>query len=318
MAGPGSPSPAHDTDAIIVSYNTKALLRACLESLLAQRPRAIVVVDNNSTDGSADMVRAEFPTVTLLRNAENVGFARAVNQGLQTADAGFVLLLNPDAIMAPGSLRCMTEYLLANPQVGAVGPLIRHPDGRLRVMPAGRQPTLWRVFTHSTGLSRLAAFSSAFDGWHHLVGIHDRAPLAVDWLTGGCLLVRTAAIREVGPLSERWFMYAEDLEFCKRLNDAGWRVVHVPSAVVDHRFGSSSPDALPVDTRWVQAIKDYYRSQWSPSPVTHLAWRVTLAAGFSVRSLGYSVVALLRPSDRSSWHRESVKYAAYARAAVRS
>lgn len=318
MAGPGSPSPADGTDAIIVSYNTRALLRASLTSLLAQRPRAVIVVDNDSADGSADMVDAEFPTVTLLRNAENVGFASAVNQGLRAADASFVLLLNPDAIMAPGSLSCMTEFMLANPRVGAVGPLMRHPDGRLRVMPAGRQPTLWRVFTHATGLSRLSAFSSVFDGWHHLVGIHDRAPLAVGWLTGGCLLIRTEAIHEVGSLSERWFMYAEDLEFCKRLTDAGWRVVHVPSAVVDHRFGSSAPDAVPVDTRWVESIKDYYRSQWSPSPITDLAWRVTLAAGFSVRSLGYSLVALLRASDRSSWHRESVKYAAYARAAVGS
>jgi GT2 family glycosyltransferase len=164
----------------------------------------------------------------------------------------------------------------------------------------------------------LSAFTPLFDGWQHRAGIHDRAPLAVEWVTGGCLLVRTEAIREVGLLSERWFMYAEDLEFCKRLTDAGWQIMHLPTAVVNHRFGSSTRDTGPVNTRWLDAMKDFYRLRWSPSPVTELAWRLTLAAGFVTRSAGYSVVAVQRPTERASWRREARKYAAYARAVVRS
>lgn len=310
-------SPARHTEAILVSYNTRDLLRECLTSLLNEQPRSVVVVDNSSSDGSADMVEAEFSGVRLIRNHENIGFARAVNQALCDASATFVLLLNPDAMMAPGALRILTNYLLEHPSVGAVGPAMRHPDGRLRVLPAGRQPTLWRVFTHSTGLSRLAAVSPVFDGWQHRAGVHDRAPLAVEWVTGGCLLVRMEAIREVGLLSERWFMYAEDLEFCKRLTDAGWRIMHLPTAVVNHRFGSSTPDAGPENTRWLDAMKDFYRLRWSPNPVTELAWRLTFAAGFITRSAGYSMVALQRPAERNSWRREARRYAAYARAVVR-
>lgn len=316
MASPTSPTPAQHVEAILVSYNTRGLLRECLACLLDEQPHAIVVVDNNSSDGSADMVATEFPGVTLLRNDENVGFARAVNQALSCASATFVLLLNPDAMIAPGALTTLTTYLLQHPGVGAVGPAMKHPDGRLRVLPAGRQPTLWRVFTHSTGLSRFSAFSPVFDGWQHRAGIHDCAPLAVEWLTGGCLLVRTEAVREVGLLSERWFLYAEDLEFCKRLTDAGWQIVHLPTAVVHHRFGSSTPDDGPVSTRWIDAMTDFYRIGWSPNPLTELLWRLTFAAGFISRSAGYALRAWQRPSERESWRREARKYAVYARAVV--
>lgn len=309
---------AHHVEAILVSFNTRGLLRECLVALLDQQPSSVVVVDNNSSDGSADMVEAEFPAVRLIRNDQNVGFARAANQALREARSPFVLLLNPDAMIAPGALRTLAAYLLENPRVGAVGPAMRHPDGRLRVLPAGRQPTLWRVFTHSTGLSRLSRYSPVFDGWQHRAGVHDRAPLAVEWLTGGCLLVRMEAVLEVGLLSERWFIYAEDLEFCKRLTDAGWRIVHLPNAVVQHRFGSSTPDAAALNTRWVSAMTDFYRTQWSPRAATDLAWRLTVAAGFITRSAGYAVRARRRPAERDSWRREARKYAAYARAVVRS
>jgi GT2 family glycosyltransferase len=318
MAATGAPSPARHVEAIVVSYNTVGPLRECLTSLLCEQPRSVVVVDNNSGDGSADMVAAEFPAVRLMRNSENAGFARAVNQALCDASSTFVLLLNPDAVMTPGSLETLTDFLLDFPFVGAVGPAMRHPDGRLRVIPAGRQPTLWRVFTHSVGLSRLSWLSPAFEGWQHRAGVHDRVPLAVEWATGGCLLVRNEAIREVGLLSERWFMYAEDLEFCKRLTDAGWRIVHLPNAVVYHRFGSSTPDDGPVNTRWIDAMTDYYRLRWAPNPITDLAWRLTFAGGFIARSAGYAVVAERRRAQQTAWRREARKYAAYARAVVRA
>lgn len=316
--GAGTSMPGQHTEAILVSYNTRVQLRECLASLLHEQPQAITVVDNNSSDGSADMVATLFPAVRLVRNRENIGFARAVNQALRDAHATFVLLLNPDAVMSHGSLGTLTEYLLANPGVGAVGPAMRHPDGRLRVLPAGRQPTLWRVFTHTTGLSRLSSFSPLFDGWHHLAGIHDRGPLAVEWLTGGCLLLRTQAVRDIGLLSERWFLYAEDLEFCKRLTDAGWRIIHLPNAEVHHRFGASTPDAGRTTTLWIDALKDFYRTRWAPRPITDLAWRLTFAAGFMARSGGYCVRAARHPAERRSWRREARKYAAYARAVVRS
>jgi GT2 family glycosyltransferase len=304
-------------DAVIVSHNTRAMLGECLRSLVDEGSCTITVVDNASSDGSPAMVSVEFPRVALVLNEENVGFARAVNQGLQLCSSDFVLLLNSDSTLTPGALGAMTTYMRDHPAVGAVGPAVHHPSGRLRVLSAGRQPSLWRVFTHFSGLSHLSRWSSVLDGWNHRIGIHDRRPHEVEWIAGGCLLLRSAALKQVGPLSERWFMYAEDLELCARLMDAGWKLVHVPDAVVYHHVAGSAPVDGPISTLWIESMKDYYRLRWAPGPLRDLAWRLTVGGGLAIRSLVYGAAAASNRGRSRMWRLEARRFAAYALAAVK-
>ena len=304
-------------DVVIVSHNTCSMLRECLASIAEQGSHRVVVVDNASSDGSPTMVSGEFPEVTVVMNTVNVGFARAVNQGLRLCSSELVLLLNSDSTLTAGALRTMALYLGAHPGVAAVGAAVHHPHGRLRVLSAGRQPTLWRVFTHFSGLSHFSRWSPLFDGWNHRMGIHDQRPLQVEWIAGGCLLLRSAALQQVGTLSERWFMYAEDLELCARLGDAGWKLVHLPTAVVYHHVAGSAPEDGPISTLWIESMKDYYRIRWAPGRLRDLAWRIVVAGGLSVRSVGYRAVAACQHDQRAMWRLEARRFAAYARAALR-
>ena len=305
-----------DVTAVVVSYNTRDLLLDCLRALALERVGSVVVVDNDSSDGSADLVDSEFPDIVLVRNQENVGFARAVNQALVDVSSKYVLLLNPDTSVAPGALAKLRAVMEADGQVAAVGPSIHHPDGRARVLSAGCQPSLWRVFAHYSGLSRMSGFSPVLNGWQHRIGIHDQNPIEVGWLSGACLLCRTEAVRGIGYLSERWFMYAEDLELCARLTDSGWRLVHLPSVLVYHLVGASSSSSPSVSTAWVDSLKDYYRYRWQPARVTDLAWRVTLAGGLGARSVAYFIQSARSPDTRRMWRFEARKFAAYSRAAI--
>lgn len=304
-------------DVVLVSHNTSAMLRECLASIAEQGSHRIVVVDNASSDGSPKMVSEEFPDVTLVLNTVNVGFARAVNQGLTLCSSELVLLLNSDSTLTEGALGTMARYMASHPRVAAVGPAVHHPQGRLRVLSAGRQPTLWRVFTHFSGLSHFSRWSPLLDGWNHRMGIHDQRPMEVEWIAGGCLLLRFAALQQVGMLSERWFMYAEDLELCARLSDAGWKLVHLPTAVVYHHVAGSASTNGPVSTLWIESMKDYYRMRWAPGRWRDLAWRIVVAGGLSARSVGYRAAAARQRDRRAMWRQEAHRFAAYAHAALR-
>jgi N-acetylglucosaminyl-diphospho-decaprenol L-rhamnosyltransferase len=301
-----------------VSFRTPTLLAACLEELRREPCiREIIVVDNASGDGSAELVADDFPETQLVRNAVNVGFAQAVNQALGLCAGEYILLLNPDVMLGETAVSQLMALLASDTSIGAAGPAISHVTGRLRVLSGGRQPTLWRMFTHATLLSRLSRRIPLLEGLNLLAGIHDDRPRDVEWLTGACLMLRHDALDSVGQLSERWFMYAEDLELCLRLSRAGWRLVHLPSAQIVHHMAASTDTPTATSTAWAVALHDYYRRDISSGPAARMAWRLVFAAQLLSRSLYYRLRARrarvsLDRERTNSWMREARGFAASA------
>ncbi len=228
-----------EVSVIIVSYNSRAYLGRCLASLLPQLPAGgeVIVIDNASTDGSPEVVRA-FAGVRLVENPENVGFVRAVNQGLKLAAGRYLLILNPDTEVRPGAVAALLRFMADRPRVGLAGPRLLNPDGT--VQPSRRRfPTLPVLFAESTIIQwwfpRLGLFRRFY-----CEDLPDGPPQPVDWVTGACMLVRREAVEEVGPLDERFFMYCEELDWCRRMWAAGWEVYYVPEAEVVHQEAASS------------------------------------------------------------------------------
>lgn len=228
---------------IIVSWNTTWFLENCLASILANPPTSSFenwVVDNASTDDSPRMVREKFPQVHLVENRENVGFARANNQAIQRCTGKYILLLNPDTLVASGALQALVDFLDEHPEAGAVGARILNPDGSLQISSHPR-PTLsrelWRLF-HLDALSPYAMYPLA--KWE------TNQPQEVDVLGGACLLLRKEVLEQVGLLDEDYFIYAEEVDLCYRIQRAGWRIYWVPQAEVVH-FGGQSTRQVPTE-----------------------------------------------------------------------
>ena len=229
---------------IIVSYNTKGPLLDCLESLETERrtlPLDVIVVDNNSTDETPFAVATSFPWVHLLVNRENVGFARAVNQGLEFSTGDFVLLLNPDTIVPAGSIAASVQELANHPDTGMLGCKLVRPSGDFDHAAKRGFPTIASALYYFLGLSRRYPESPRLSQYtaSHL-GIDE--PGQVDAINGAFMLVRKEALVEVGAMDERYWLWAEDLDWCKRFWDQGWKVLYWPGVEVTHLKGASVGD----------------------------------------------------------------------------
>ena len=226
---------------VIVNFNTKILLKQCLESVyqnLGNMEHEIFVIDNNSSDQSPLMIKENFPDVLLIENKENIGFAKANNQAIRKAKGEYLLLLNSDTIIPPGTLTIMVDFLDINPKVGALGPKLVDQD--LNLQTSFRHfPTLFTVLSQFFGLSAMFPKSKIF-GWYDM-GCWDHSHTSeVDCVPGTSLLVRKKAVQEVGLLDENYFMYFEDTDWCYRFTRAGWKVVFLPNAKVIHLGGASA------------------------------------------------------------------------------
>ncbi|EFO81791.1 glycosyl transferase family protein [Oscillochloris trichoides DG-6] len=231
---------------VIVSYNTMGLLRRCLATLADCRlPLRVIVVDNCSPDGSAGMVRAEFPQVELIALDANVGFARGTNVGLAALDlrgpaAPYVLLLNPDTEVRPGAIEALVAFLDAHPRVGLVGPRLLNPDGSLQAA-AFRFPTLMMTALDLFPPGEVLP-GRLYNSWWH--GRYPQeggsAPFPIDHPLGACMLVRPAVINQVGGLDDAYFMYSEEIDWCWRIRGAGWAIWQVPQAEVVHVGGAAT------------------------------------------------------------------------------
>jgi GT2 family glycosyltransferase len=226
---------------IVVSWNTRELLKGCLNSIRASGESSvpeIIVVDNASSDGSANMVAEEFPEVTVIRSKENLGFARGNNLGIERASGSWLALVNSDVVVHPGCLEQLANYLETHSEVGLTGPGVIGRDGRLQ--PTYRQlPTIWSIACRSLALDSVFSRLSNRRQKH---GMHVQ-PFEVEVLSGCFWVARREAVEQVGGLDERFFFYAEDLDWCKRFGDAGWKVVFVPTATATHLGGGSSAAA---------------------------------------------------------------------------
>lgn len=227
----------NDLSIIIVSYNTRDLTRACLRSAFAGLERSALrgevwVVDNASADGSADMVRAEFPQARLIANADNRGFAAANNQAIAESDARHVMLLNSDAEVRGDALGTMVRVLDGRPNVGAVGARLVYPDGSFQHS-AFRFPGFAQILLDFFPLHpRL--LDSRLNGRYPRRLYAGMEPFAVDHPLGAALMVRAETVRQVGLLDEGFFMYCEEIDWCWRMRKAGWEVLCVPMAEVMH------------------------------------------------------------------------------------
>ncbi|MCL4295959.1 MAG: glycosyltransferase family 2 protein [Anaerolineae bacterium] len=242
-----------DISVIILNWNTRDMLADCLETLLAQAGHLtleLIVVDNASTDGSQAMLRQRFPQVHLIANRDNVGFARGNNQGMGISRGRYLLLLNSDAFISPGSLEALLQLADTQPLAGIVGAHLLNADGTFQASHTPF-PNLWQEFMILTGLGRLL-----FGRWYPSRGPEEaKGPQIVDYVEGACLLVRPAAFRETNGLDEGFFMYAEEVDWCYTMRQKGWQVWYQPAAKIVHLGGGSSQG------RRTQREGDLYRSR---------------------------------------------------------
>jgi GT2 family glycosyltransferase len=246
-----------DLSVCIVNWNTRDDLARCLASLQQDQGPVdyeVWVVDNGSWDGSGRMVRTCFPQVHLLQNPTNVGFSAANNQALRACRGRYALLLNPDTVVHAGALGRLVGFLDRHPEAGVVGIKLLNPDGSVQYS-CRTFPTVGAVVFRGTLFGRLFPRNRATREYLMQDWPHDQVRV-VDWVSGAGMAVRRSVWEQVGLLDERFFMYCEDMDFCRRVQEAGWRVYFFPGAVVTHVIGRSS------DQNLTAMILQFHRSMY--------------------------------------------------------
>lgn len=226
-----------DLSIIIINYNTQGFLRQCLKSLPVAAE--IIVVDNASGDGSALMVQKEFSRVKLIRNQENIGFAKANNQALSLSKGEYILFLNPDTVVPQKTIPGLISYLEKHPQVAVTTPALQLRRGQLDMACHRGFPTPWAAFCYFAGLEKLFPKSRIFaqyhQTWQDLKTTHE-----IDGCCGAFLLTRRCVLDEVGFFDEQYFFYGEDLDLCYRIKQAGFKIIFYPKVKAIHYKGVSS------------------------------------------------------------------------------
>jgi GT2 family glycosyltransferase len=282
---------------VIVSWNTRDLLLDCLASIEASTSDLnyeTFVVDNASSDDSAAAVRARFPRVHLIANAQNVGFSRANNQAIQQSAANYVLLLNPDTKVLPGALDALCRYLDEHPEVGAAGARILNPDGTLQssCYPA---PTLARELWRLLHLDAVLPF-----GIYRMQDWDITTPRQVDSLLGACILARRAALMKAGMLDEDYFFTGEEIDLCRKLYRLNWKIFWVPQAQIIHYGGQSARQvAQSAFLRLYEGKVLYFRKQQGLA--TALLYKLVLYIATLAR-LVVAPVAWLERGTRREQH----------------
>ena len=276
---------------VIVNYNVKSFLEQALLSIfkaLEGIVSEVFVVDNGSGDGSGHLVRERFPQVHLIENRDNRGFARANNQALRKARGKTICLVNPDTLIREDTFRVCLDYLHAHPAVGAVGCKILNPDGSLQLSCRRSFPTPWVAFTKIVGLSFLFPESKIF-GKYNLTYLDPDKTTEVDALSGSFMIVRKKTVAEVGLLDEAFFLYGEDLDWCYRIRQKGWKIVYLPETQIIHYKGQSTKE-VPFNSLQIfyEAmhifVKKHFRKGWSLLPMWFLLLGVWIRGGFSFLS----------------------------------
>jgi GT2 family glycosyltransferase len=246
---------------IIVSWNTSDLLAKCLASIYSHPPGCqfeVLIVDNNSTDNSVEMVRQQFPQVILFPNKHNIGFAPANNQAIRQSSGQYTLLLNPDTEVHAGTLETLVNFLDENSAVGAVGPLTLNPDSSLQTS-CYPLPTLAREFWRLFHLDKFYPYGS-----YNMSKWDRNTKRQVDALLGACLMVRKTIMDEIGLLDEDYFIYSEEIDLCYRVQKAGWTLYWVPQAQIIHYGGQSTKQvAAEMFLRLYQGKVLYFQKHYS-------------------------------------------------------
>ena len=244
--------------ALVVSHNTKERLLASLRAFYASTdvPVEAVVVDNDSSDGSAAAVTDEFPQATVLEQPKDLGYGRAANLGLERCQGRFVLLLSPDVVVDPMCVGRLADLLLTRPDAGAAGPRLTLPDGTLDPDARRAFPIPSTLFYQTVGLRRLFPQSPRF-GRHNMGHLSETEMHEMDAGTGACLMLRMAALDRVGFFDPRYFMFGEDLDLCYRLKLGGWKVFYQPAARAAEELRPAPPDKRR------KAAYERHRAMWT-------------------------------------------------------
>ncbi|MDP2662144.1 MAG: glycosyltransferase family 2 protein [Dehalococcoidia bacterium] len=284
---------------IIVSYNVADLLRDCLASVYASRgvDQEVWVVDNCSSDGSASMVREEFPLANLLESSRNGGYAYANNMALRHATGDYLLLLNPDTVIPSHALADMVGYMEARPQVGMVGPKLVREDGSLDLACRRSFPSPVVAFYRMAGLSGRFPRSRRF-GRYNLTYLDPDQEAEVDSVVGAFMMVRRNAVEQVGLLDETFFLYGEDLDWAMRVKKAGWQVMYNPRVSVLHRKAKSSGGDIRRSTmEFYRSMLIFYKKHYAADNLPPVNWFI-LGAIYLRGSLAYLLNRLLPPKLR--------------------
>lgn len=268
---------------VVISFSSRDLLKPCLDALGAIPIPETIVVDNASTDGSADLVRTQFPHVHLIENQTNVGFGVAANQGVKACHGRFAMILNPDCILEPGTLDSLSALVEAEPHLGAVGPRLINMDGSL-------QQSIKKLPSPLNFLTSLFGFANWVNT--HQLGFSGAVtqPTDVEVVSGAAMLVRRDAWEEIGGMDEGFFLYFEDLDICRRLRRIGWRIVYHPHARARHQWGASTTQFHEIShPAFVSAAVRYYHKHYGP-----LAG-VVIQAVLLLRELVHLTISLTHP-----------------------
>ncbi len=284
---------------IVVSYNTRDLLARCLDSLLPETAMGdvgVVVIDNASRDGSLALVREQFPWVALVESPVNLGFAAANNLALRELASPYALLLNSDTEVAPGTVRALLDCIGRHSAAGVVGCRLLNTDGSLQHS-CWRFPTPPRALGEALGVAQAMRRRADYSEWDYA------SERRIDFAIGACLLVRKEALDRVGLFDERFFMYAEETDLCRRLARAGWETWYTPACRVVHHGGASGSAATP--GHFLYARELYYQKWYGTYGVIIL--RASQMLGATLRLLAFGVLFLLkpRPANRAQLRRHA-------------
>jgi GT2 family glycosyltransferase len=281
-------------DLIIVNYKSTDFLYNCLSSIYdnLNGTRANVYVFDNGSHDHVDLIKANFPQTFLIKNHRNLGFARGVNRVIAETTSPYIVVLNPDTVISDKFFETVMGFMKKNSDVGILGPRVINPDGCVqgsaRAFPTfssalfGRKSLLTRMFP-SSRFTCANILSNSSDG---------KTPMEVDWISGACMVVRREALDEVGLLDERFFLYWEDVDWCKRMWNKGWKVTYYPRATIQHAVGGSSERNI------FRSIFEFHKSAYAhfikyfKSP--GLLMKPLILAGLSLRFLGIFLLQSVR------------------------
>lgn len=252
-----------DLSICIPTLQAKTLLRDCLQSISANTPTPqfeIIVVDNNSQDGTVEMLREEFPTVCLIVNPSNLGFAKPINQAILHSQGRYVLLLNNDTLILDSALDHLVAFADAHPEIGICGPKVLNRDGSLQKQCRRSFATPWDLFCYFSGLAAFFPKSPLFA--RYLMTYKDENEThAADAISGSCMLIRREVLDQIGLFDERFFAYQEDADFCFRAKRAGWQIYYYPPAQIIHYASQGGSRVNPYRSifEWHRSYFLYYR-----------------------------------------------------------
>ena len=253
---------------VIVNYNVKNLLKKCLESIFEYEKDTkfeVIVVDNNSTDHSQEMLKRDFPQVKLIENKRNLGFSRGCNQGIKESQGRYILLLNPDTELTPGGFKEIIDFMDSDPKVGISGPKMMDQEGNLQFSCRSFPSYLTAISSSQSILNRI--FPDNLLSQKYLLKNQDHSQIReVDWVSGSCLLAKREMLEKVGLLDERFYMYVEDVDLCYRAKMAGFSVFYFPTVVVIHHIGKSTQKKkLNMLVEHHRSMYYFYRKHHNPN-----------------------------------------------------